>query len=79
MYDVKFKSHGDTTIAERVVELFKEAGLKARLTPKTEARGDDGRGFSGPGLDHGVFVPFSGSSHQTTLLIAHETCSHVRP
>ena len=23
-----------------------------------EARGQDGRGFSGPGLDHGVFVPF---------------------
>ena len=29
-----------------------------RTTPRTEARGMDGRGFSGPGLDHGVFVPF---------------------
>lgn len=25
---------------------------------KTESRGRDGRGFMGPGLDHGVFVPF---------------------
>ena len=25
----------------------------------TESRGSDGRGFDGPGLDHGVFVPFS--------------------
>ena len=29
-----------------------------RTTSKLEARGEDGRGFSGPGLDHGVFVPF---------------------
>ena len=35
-----------------------QAGYLARLTPKTEPRGMDGRGFSGPGLDHGVFVPF---------------------
>ncbi|KAJ7058097.1 Extradiol ring-cleavage dioxygenase class III enzyme subunit B [Mycena amicta] len=59
MYQIEFKSHGDTAIANRVVELFKEAGLSARLTPKTEPRGEDGRGFAGPGLDHGVFVPFS--------------------
>ena len=32
--------------------------MKARLTNENEARGDDGRGFPGPGLDHGVFVPF---------------------
>jgi aromatic ring-opening dioxygenase catalytic subunit (LigB family) len=35
-----------------------QAGYLARTTPVTEARGEDGRGFSGPGLDHGVFVPF---------------------
>ena len=35
-----------------------QAGHLARTTPKLEPRGMDGRGFSGPGLDHGVFVPF---------------------
>jgi aromatic ring-opening dioxygenase catalytic subunit (LigB family) len=35
-----------------------QAGLAARLTPRSEPRGRDGRGFNGPGLDHGVFVPF---------------------
>ncbi|KAF7297210.1 LigB domain-containing protein [Mycena indigotica] len=59
MYRLQFKSHGDSVVSKRVVELFKEAGLKARLTPKTEPRGDDGRGYPGPGLDHGVFIPFS--------------------
>ncbi len=36
----------------------RQAGIRARLTPKDEARGRDGRGFQGPGLDHGVFIPF---------------------
>ncbi|KAF7338653.1 4,5-DOPA dioxygenase extradiol-like protein [Mycena venus] len=57
-YQLKFKSKGDSTLAKRVVELYKEAGQRARLTPKTENRGSDGRGFAGPGLDHGVFIPF---------------------
>ena len=35
-----------------------KAGQKARLTTEKEPRGEDGRGFEGPGLDHGVFVPF---------------------
>ena len=35
-----------------------EGGERARTTTKLEPRGDDGRGFEGPGLDHGVFVPF---------------------
>ena len=35
-----------------------QAGYLARTTTKLETRGEDGRGFSGPGLDHGVFVPF---------------------
>ncbi|KZT62105.1 Extradiol aromatic ring-opening dioxygenase [Calocera cornea HHB12733] len=58
LYELKFKSHGDSAITARVVEAFKKAGYKARASPVTEARGDDGRGFEGPGLDHGVFVPF---------------------
>ncbi|KAJ7867962.1 Extradiol ring-cleavage dioxygenase, class III enzyme, subunit B [Mycena leptocephala] len=63
MYELKFKSKGDSALSKRVVELYKEAnnldnGQLARLTPKTEERGSDGRGFSGPGLDHGVFIPF---------------------
>lgn len=58
LYQLKFKSRGDSTLAHRVVELFTEAGQKARTTTVLEARGEDGRGFAGPGLDHGVFVPF---------------------
>ncbi|KAJ6547114.1 Extradiol ring-cleavage dioxygenase class III enzyme subunit B [Mycena capillaripes] len=57
-YELKFKSRGDSVLAKRVVELYKEAGQRARLSPKTETRGSDGRGYEGPGLDHGVFVPF---------------------
>ncbi|PFH49113.1 hypothetical protein AMATHDRAFT_63834 [Amanita thiersii Skay4041] len=58
LYDLKFKSRGDAALSQRIVELYKQAGERARTTPKTEARGEDGRGFEGPGLDHGVFVPF---------------------
>ncbi|GJN92323.1 hypothetical protein Rhopal_005353-T1 [Rhodotorula paludigena] len=59
LYKVEFKSRGDKQVAERVVQLLYEAGIRsARLTNKLEARGEDGRGFAGPGLDHGVFVPF---------------------
>ncbi|OCH87414.1 Extradiol aromatic ring-opening dioxygenase [Obba rivulosa] len=58
LYQLKFKSRGDSALAQRVVELYKEAGQLARTTSTVEARGEDGRGFSGPGLDHGVFVPF---------------------
>ncbi|KAJ7614000.1 Extradiol ring-cleavage dioxygenase, class III enzyme, subunit B [Roridomyces roridus] len=57
-YEIDFESRGDTALAQRVVDLYKAAGQRARLTPKTEARGKDGRGFSGPGFDHGVFIPF---------------------
>lgn len=32
--------------------------MAARTTDALEARGQDGRGFRGPGLDHGVFIPF---------------------
>ncbi|KAK7023911.1 4,5-DOPA dioxygenase extradiol-like protein [Favolaschia claudopus] len=58
LYQLKFKSRGDTALAKRVVELYEEAGQRARLSPKTEKRGSDGRGFEGPGFDHGVFIPF---------------------
>ncbi|KAI0736920.1 Extradiol ring-cleavage dioxygenase class III enzyme subunit B [Fomitopsis betulina] len=58
MYKLKFSSRGDHALSERVVQLYKEAGHLARTTSKPEARGQDGRGFSGPGFDHGVFVPF---------------------
>ncbi|KAJ7649932.1 Extradiol ring-cleavage dioxygenase, class III enzyme, subunit B [Roridomyces roridus] len=58
-YEIDFESRGDTVLAQRVVDLYEASGQRARLTPKTEARGEDvGRGFSGPGLDHGVFIPF---------------------
>ncbi|KAG8999258.1 hypothetical protein FRB94_006346 [Tulasnella sp. JGI-2019a] len=58
LYQVSFKSHGDSATSKRVVDLLRKAGISARTTPKEEARGRDGRGFMGPGLDHGVFVPF---------------------
>ncbi|KAL1947686.1 hypothetical protein VTO73DRAFT_13410 [Trametes versicolor] len=58
LYEIKFKSRGDSALSQRVVQLYKDAGYKARTTTKDEARGDDGRGFRGPGFDHGVFVPF---------------------
>ncbi|KAG7086667.1 hypothetical protein E1B28_002607 [Marasmius oreades] len=58
LYQLKFKSRGDSTLTKRVVQLFKDAGYLTRTTTKLEPRGEDGRGFPGPGLDHGVFVPF---------------------
>jgi len=58
LYNVKFQSRGDSTLTQKVVSAFETAGFHARATPKTESRGRDGRGFEGPGLDHGVFVPF---------------------
>ncbi|KAG6874302.1 hypothetical protein C0995_001527 [Termitomyces sp. Mi166 len=58
MYRLKFKSKGDSKLSQRIVQLYHEAGQSARTTSKLEARGEDGRGFEGPGLDHGVFVPF---------------------
>jgi len=58
LYEVKFKSTGSSALSNRIVEAFKKAGIPARTTPKLEPRGHDGRGFSGPGLDHGVFIPF---------------------
>ena len=48
----------ETPVLRTVLTCRSQAGQLARLSPRTEARGMDGRGFSGPGLDHGVFVPF---------------------
>lgn len=51
LYQVKFESSGDHALAERIVELLKAGGISgARLSSKLEARGEDGRGFAGPGL-----------------------------
>ncbi|KAF9452866.1 Extradiol aromatic ring-opening dioxygenase [Macrolepiota fuliginosa MF-IS2] len=58
LYQLKFVSRGDAELSKRVVDLYKEHGYLARTTSKLEPRGEDGRGFQGPGLDHGVFVPF---------------------
>jgi len=58
LYKLKFKSRGDSKLSQRIIQLYQEAGYKARTTTDSEARGSDGRGYSGPGLDHGVFVPF---------------------
>ncbi|KAH9001468.1 Extradiol ring-cleavage dioxygenase class III enzyme subunit B [Lactarius akahatsu] len=58
VYRLEFSSRGDATLSRRVVQLFQDAGIRARLSTKDEARGLDGRGFEGSGLDHGVFVPF---------------------
>ncbi|PCH38289.1 Extradiol aromatic ring-opening dioxygenase [Wolfiporia cocos MD-104 SS10] len=58
LYKLKFDSRGDSALSQRIVELYKQVGHPARTTSKLEPRGEDGRGFSGPGLDHGVFVPF---------------------
>ncbi|KAF8894405.1 Extradiol ring-cleavage dioxygenase, class III enzyme, subunit B [Infundibulicybe gibba] len=58
LYKLKFKSRGDSALATRVVNLYTQSGHKARTTSSQEPRGEDGRGFVGPGLDHGVFVPF---------------------
>lgn len=58
LYQFEFDSNGSSELSRRVVEAFKQAGMPARTTEKTETRGRDGRGYEGPGLDHGVFVPF---------------------
>jgi len=58
LFQLKFKSRGDDKLTQRIVQLYEEAGLSARAMSKDQARGADGRGFDGPGLDHGVFIPF---------------------
>ena len=58
LYSLKFTSRGSSDLSKQVVEAFTSAGLHARSIPASEPRGRDGRGFNGPGLDHGVFIPF---------------------
>ncbi|KIJ34630.1 hypothetical protein M422DRAFT_34980 [Sphaerobolus stellatus SS14] len=58
LYKVQFKSRGDSALAQRIVHIFKQHNIPARKTTIMEARGQDGRGFASPGLDHGVFTPF---------------------
>lgn len=50
IYKTKFVSSGDSVLAKRIIELYKGASIPARLSSKREARGEDGRGFQGPGL-----------------------------
>ncbi|KAL7283272.1 hypothetical protein ACG7TL_002701 [Trametes sanguinea] len=63
LYQLKFKSRGDSALSQRVVQLFKDVSvIEASLTYHafldlpglTEHR----TGRICPGLDHGVFVPF---------------------
>ncbi|EJD05734.1 Extradiol ring-cleavage dioxygenase, class III enzyme, subunit B [Fomitiporia mediterranea MF3/22] len=58
MYELQFSSNGSSELSQRVVSAFTSSGFLARTTTKDQARGQDGRGFNGPGLDHGVFIPF---------------------
>jgi len=58
LFELKFKSRGDSNLANRIVDLYSKAGLTARTTPISEPRGIDGLGKMSPGLDHGVFIPF---------------------
>ncbi|GAA6014344.1 hypothetical protein JCM11491_005049 [Sporobolomyces phaffii] len=59
LYETKFHSSGDSNLARQIVDRLRAAGIEqSRLTTTNEPRGRDGRGFNGPGFDHGVFVPF---------------------
>ncbi|KAJ9091260.1 hypothetical protein QFC19_009170 [Naganishia cerealis] len=63
LYDITYRSRGSSALSALIVDTFTAAGLSARTTPVTEARGRDGRrGAARPavesGLDHGVFLPF---------------------
>lgn len=57
-YNLVFRSRGNSGLSNRIVQLLREAGQRARTTTDSEARGRDGRGYMGPGLDQGVFLPF---------------------
>lgn len=43
MYQVGFKSRGDSTFSARVVDALKAGGLKSRTLGTMESRGRDGR------------------------------------
>jgi len=58
LYKLEFHSRGDSALTAKIVDAFKKAGQPARPTTPKENRGQDGRGYPGPGFDHGVFVPF---------------------
>ena len=90
LYELKFKSHGDTALSERIVAAYTEVGPYIRTTTNfadyvlgksqseenSQVREPWRRWarflrywfqhnlrdciliFTGPGLDHGVFVPF---------------------
>ncbi|KAJ7019742.1 Extradiol ring-cleavage dioxygenase, class III enzyme, subunit B [Mycena alexandri] len=48
LYQLKFKSKGDSALSRRVVELYKEVHTSSDVLST----------LVGPGLDHGVFIPF---------------------
>jgi aromatic ring-opening dioxygenase catalytic subunit (LigB family) len=62
LYDITYRSRGDSALSKHITETFESHGLTARTTPDTEPRGRDGRRRNRPlvesGLDHGVFLPF---------------------
>lgn len=62
LYDITYRSRGDSALSAHITETFMSNGLTARTTPITEPRGRDGRRRNRPlvesGLDHGVFLPF---------------------
>jgi len=57
-FELKFKSRGDSNLANHIVGLYNKAGLAARITLASEPRGVDGLGNRSSGFDHGVFIPF---------------------
>lgn len=59
LYEIEFKSRGDSSLTRRVLDAFKSASIPARASPISESRGQDGKTHqSVAGFDHGVFVPF---------------------
>lgn len=70
LYQLKFKSSGDHELAEKIVGLLQGAGISgSRLTSKLEPRGEDGRGFAGPGLGASS-SSFSSPRRQSVLVRA---------
>jgi len=82
LYEVEFHSNGSSDISQRVVDALSAVGIAARKAPRSESRGLDGRGFEGPGLDHGVFVPFKfmfGDHFTSTPIVQVSICGSLDP
>ncbi|KAJ9102201.1 hypothetical protein QFC20_005030 [Naganishia adeliensis] len=65
LYDITYRSRGDSALSAHITETFMSHGLTARTTPITEPRGRDGRRRNRPsvesGLDHGLMFPDTAS------------------